>query len=305
VKRSLLRALAWSLRYWVFSIAAALAGIFALVFGGLAANAAAGDPGIPGWRWAAGILGASTIVLGLLQKILEKSVARSITLVELEAREDTLILVNGSLLPLTNHLATIASRGQADRRAHLEGMREACVASALELVSASDTRATYFVVSGADDGHRQMTDRVTRFKHRTDQPTTVFHEGDPLNAEVWDLVDNGEPIYFPDLDADRPESWPLDYRPAYKTFISVGVAIAGPPVIGVGLLTINALEAQSFSLQDVATIRLIAQILGTAEALCIGTQRLNAARGRTSSGNSSAPSSSISAKEEVQRDESD
>jgi hypothetical protein len=275
-----LRLLEWLLRRWVFSILAAVTAVLALVFGGLAANAASGDLNVPGWHLTALILGIGTIVLGLLQKILEAPVARALNVVEAEAREDTLTLVNGSLLPLADRLVRIASLPQPKRRSQIEAMREACVASALGVVGASKKRATYFLVSRNAGGQRQMTPHTTRGSQRTDSATTVFNEGEALNSEVWDLADHADAIYFPDLDDDRPESWPADYVPVYKTFISVGVGVLDQPPIAFGLLTINAIAPSSFSLEDVASLRVIAKILATAEALCAGTQQLNAARNR-------------------------
>lgn len=123
-----------------------------------------------------------------------------------------------------------------------------------------------------------MENPITEPGIRTDAPTTSFVEGEVLNNEVWDLVDQGKGVYFPSLRKERPASWPQGRRvklPVYKTFISVGV-MAGS--VGFGLITINALRARQLTSEDFRMVTLLAQMLAMAEALCLGTQGLNRLR---------------------------
>ena len=110
---------------------------------------------------------------------------------------------------------------------------------------------------------------------RTDPGTQEFLEGSGVNQGVWTLLDQGGAVLVLDIEKDGPDDFHRGAGKAYRTFISAGVRANDVPM---GLLTVNAEQPGQLDGTDVAMVRVLAHLLGAAEALGEGTMGLNALR---------------------------
>lgn len=191
----------------------------------------------------------------------KKTLAQEISAERIRTR----INMNGRLQGAVRLVQGMAASNQAARATDLPKVQTAIVSYALGLVKAPQPRATYFrIVLGSSP--RRMEPLFADSTDRTDETTTVFTEGIGDDQGVWAIVDGGEAAF--ERDEERPGK-------PYRTYISVGVLAGSVPV---GMLTINALEPGDLDETDVAMMNVLARILGTAEALGLGTTGLNRAR---------------------------
>ena len=91
--------------------------------------------------------------------------------------------------------------------------------------------------------------------------TTVFAGGTPAGDAAVDLVTTNGQLLVADLTADPSDRWRLDATAAYRSLVVVAVTVGN---VAYGMITLDALEPDGFDDDDVALVRLMAGLLGTA-----------------------------------------
>lgn len=186
---------------------------------------------------------------------------------ELDAeRERSLATVNGALQVSAELVQDLAAIDPGKRPEAAGEARDALISNALDLIKCDSPRVCYFRL---DEGvtPRRMHPTLTKVRGRTDLPTSVFTEGENVDQGVWALIDSGDADFVHDIDVDGPSDFDRRAERIYKTYISVGVRAGSRPF---GMLTVNALKPGELADVDVASMRLIARLLGTVEALRSG-----------------------------------
>lgn len=199
--------------------------------------------------------------------------AKSLSSELVAERRRNLTSVNGALLQSVLLVQSLAAMSQNERAHAVDRTRAEIVQTALDLVRCNGPRACYFSVQDALP--RRMTPLIHRSRDRTDEPTSVFIEGNGVDQGVWKLVDEAGSLFVEDTSSTAPQDYARRDSRIYKTFISVGVRAGG---VSFGMLTINALEPGDLDHLDEATMRVLARLLGATEALGLGTQGMNRRR---------------------------
>ena len=94
--------------------------------------------------------------------------------------------------------------------------------------------------------------------------TTVFARGTPAGDAALDLVTSNAQLLVDDRETDHPDLWRLDDAAAYRSLVVVAVTVGN---VAHGMITLDALEAGTFDDDDVALVRLMAGLLGTAMSI--------------------------------------
>lgn len=194
-----------------------------------------------------------------------------------EERLRTRATLTGRLAGAAQLIEGMAAEGQTKRHTDLGKLQHAMVTYAAGLTSTENARASYFRLTDRTPASRKMTHLLSEVTGtRTDPGTQEFVEGSGVNQGVWALLDQGSAVLVLDIDKDGPADFEKGTGKAYRTFISAGVRADDVPM---GLLTVNAEQPGQLDGTDVAMVRVLAHLLGAAEALGEGTMGLNALRG--------------------------
>ena len=254
--------------------AVAVGAVVAAVLAASAALAAAlWAPGgfVTAARWVAFGAAVATAVLGGAKYFLDERIkvateAERLSLQEvLDAeRARQLVLLGSIFLQSSSRLGDLALHSSRQRGAELSGFRQLIVDRALDAVKCEAPRASYFRLTTKSP--RSLTHTVSAARNRDDMGTTAFTEGDAVDQNVWQLLDEDRTDFVRDLDdpTQVPPDFDRDRARAYRTYITVPVVAAGR---GFGILTINARTPGDLTRADVGALRVLARMLAVGEVL--------------------------------------
>ena len=186
-------------------------------------------------------------------------------------RSRILVTTNGALQRSGRVLELMAGMSQAERALKLAEAQKEIVSNACDLVKCDKPRASYFrVVPGSNP--RQMSHVVSDSRERTDESSSLFTEGGDDDQDVWEILNTGGDRFVPDSIKNPPMGFDKEKPRAYATYITVAVT-AG--IVPMGILTINAPTPGELADVDVASMRVLARLMGAVEALGVGTTKMN------------------------------
>ncbi|WP_246241263.1 hypothetical protein [Mycolicibacterium madagascariense] len=187
----------------------------------------------------------------------------------------TSLLINGAMLGTADKLRRLSVLDQASKDAEISGFRTSIVSKVCDLVQSEAPRAAYFRVQDLAARSRVMrSGPYSDSRNREDAFTSEFIEGHGGDQGVWTLIDSGDVESSNDTNATVPDSWDASRNRQYRSFVSVAVRA---DKLAFGMLTANTLEAEGFSLSDVASIKVLAHLLAAAEATSMTPARITKA----------------------------
>ena len=257
-----MRALSWV----VFSLFVA-AGIVAAWFAYQIALLQSGDPALGLLRLQFLCASLATGFLGAAQKILDSAFARSMKKVLKLQRARLYEVFDGPMLLLLEQIERMAVEEEPQK--YIMAIRQSVVRAACEVVEAEKPRASYFQVEDVAAKYRVMTCLEYNYSNsRADKPTTRFIEGSGVDDGVWMVMEDGKPRYEKDLVKSPPSDMPSSIVRVYKCFITLRIQVGG---VGIGILTINAIERNELTGSDLSILRSLAELLSVAESVAIGS----------------------------------
>jgi hypothetical protein len=180
---------------------------------------------------------------------------------EFDTRVEVELAFNDALEPVVRLLGELAQ--ETDR-----GQRELFRAQAVPLVLTTTAqltgqdrvRACWYAL---DPGPPQRL-LPQESLGRAGAVTTAFARGTPAGDAALDLVTDNRQLLVVDLPAEQPGLWRLDDSTASRSLVVVAVTVGN---VAHGMITLDALEPDSFDADDVALVRLMAGLLGTAMSI--------------------------------------
>jgi hypothetical protein len=180
---------------------------------------------------------------------------------EFDTRVEVELAFNDALEPVVRLLGELAQetgRGQRERlRAQVVPL---VLTTTAQLTGQDRVRACWYAL---DPGPPQRLVPQESLG-RTGAVTTVFARGTPPGDAALDLVTANRQLLVGDLVADQPGLWRLDDTALSRSLVVVAVTVGN---VAHGMITLDALEPESFDDDDVALVRLMAGLLGTAMSI--------------------------------------
>lgn len=230
-------------------------------------------------RFALWVLGASVAVLGYLKWRNEKAFKaqeqrHQDALADLLRAERVrlLTITNGAFQTSAEQLQNLAAMDIHERRREVSGFRQSTVNKACDLVRNDSPRSAYFKVEDLHAPQRRMGIKDSTSRNRTDQFTTEFVEGSGIDENVWPLIDSGDAQLVNDVATEAPAEFDTSRPRAYKSYISIPVRAGA---VAFGMLTINSIEQDGFTDEDLAALNVLARLLGAAEVIAMSSQEWN------------------------------
>lgn len=178
---------------------------------------------------------------------------------ELETRVETRVAMNDALDPIVRHLGEIALEEDPTTREQLRAQTVPLVLkTAAEAIGPDRSRACWFRLEA---GPPKRLVPGSAAVGRAGSATTTFTEGTAAGDAAIDMVLADEDRLCEDIDAAPPPGGDSPKNRDYATFISVSV-IAGDTAYG--MLTLDAVEPGTLSVQDLGLLRLMAGLLAVA-----------------------------------------
>lgn len=211
---------------------------------------------------------AGALVLGkfVLDEILKRisEGERTSLQQELDAERLRVMAVTNSVFQAAAlRLGELSTMSPSGRRSEISAMRQFIVERAVELLRCEAPRASYFKLV-PNVSPRQMRHNKSASRARLDETTRTFREGQSLDQGVWQVLDTDGVSFVRDIEVDAPADFDRHRQRAYKTYITVAVTVPGRAF---GVLTVNALTPGDLTDIDVASMRVLARLLGAAEEL--------------------------------------
>ena len=177
---------------------------------------------------------------------------------EFDTRVEVEVAFNDALEPIVRLLGELT---QERRRGPREQLRAQAVplvlTTAAQLTGQDRVRACWFALDPGPPERLVPQESLGR----AGPVTTVFARGTPAGDLAVDLVTLNQQPLVGDLADDASGRWRLDDAAAYRSLVVVPVTVAN---VAFGMITLDALEPDSFDDDDVALVRLMAGLLGTA-----------------------------------------
>ena len=177
---------------------------------------------------------------------------------EFDTRVEVELAFNDAIEPVVRLLGELA---QETRRGPRDLLRAQAVplvlTTAAQLTGQDRVRACWFAL---DPGPPQRLVPQESLG-RAGPVTTVFARGTAGGDAAIDLVTANRQLLVTDLTTDASGRWRLDDTAAYRSLVVVAVTVGN---VAYGMITLDALAAESFDDDDVALVRLMAGLLGTA-----------------------------------------
>ncbi len=177
---------------------------------------------------------------------------------EIEARVETRVALNDALDPVLRLLGNLAQEPDPSLRPQLRAQVVPLIlATAAELVGPDRSRACWFPLEPGPPARLAPTD----FAGRAGPPSTVFVAGTAAGDFAVGLVLSDGDLLCEDVATAPPPGWDGTRERSYRTFIAVSV-IAGDTAFG--MMTLDAGEPGSLSVEDMSVLRLLAGFLAVA-----------------------------------------
>jgi hypothetical protein len=177
---------------------------------------------------------------------------------EFDTRVEVELAFNDALEPVVRLLGELAQETGRDQRERLRAQAVPLVLTTTAQLTGQDrVRACWFALDPGPPERLVPQESLGR----TGPVTTVFARGTPAGAAALDLVTANSQLLVADLPADQPDLWRLDDTAACRSLVAVAVTVGN---VAHGMITLDALEPDGFDDDDVALVRLMAGLLGTA-----------------------------------------
>lgn len=177
---------------------------------------------------------------------------------EFDTRVEVELAFNDALEPVVRLLGELAQETEHVQRERLRAQTVPLVlTTTAQLVGQGRVRACWFALDPGPPERLQPEESLGR----AGGVTTVFARGTPGGDAALDLVTGNSQLLVDDLADGSPDLWRLDDTSAYRSLVVVAVTVGN---VAYGMITLDALEPDSFDDDDVALVRLMAGLLGTA-----------------------------------------
>lgn len=175
-----------------------------------------------------------------------------------EVRVETRVALNDALDPILRLLGNLALEQEPQRHGEFQAQAVPLVlATAAEFIGPARSRACWFKLEKGPPVSLVPTDSVGR----AGSPTTTFKAGTKSGDAAIGMVLADEDRLCRDIESEPPPGWDSTKQRDYRTFVSVSV-IAGD--IAHGMLTLDAVEPDTLTVEDKALLRLMAGMLAVA-----------------------------------------
>ena len=180
---------------------------------------------------------------------------------EFDTRVEVELAFNDALEPVVRLLGELAQQSGPAERDQLRAQAVPLVLTTTAQLTGQDrVRACWFALDPGPPERLQPQESLGR----AGPVTAVFARGTPGGDAAVDLVTANGQLLVADLAADPPGPWQLDDTVAYRSLVVVAVTVGN---VAHGMITLDALEPDSFDDDDVALVRLMAGLLGTAMSI--------------------------------------
>lgn len=220
------------------------------------------------------VLGIAAAVAAVLDKVADKHSKNLDALVvigEQTAGGKAMSGVN-ALLEEIHDASFVSNQLRKDR---LTTLRVSAAAIAANMTTADNVRATYYPLTRADNGWRELKDPKSRGRgNRQDQADTEFLEAEDPDHPIWKIMDGRDTACEITSSPDQKSGVDWDNKP-YKTFISVPVKADG---VQFGLLSLNAPVVGDLTELDRISLIALARTMAAVLALDQGHRSMRALR---------------------------
>jgi hypothetical protein len=180
---------------------------------------------------------------------------------EFDTRVEVELAFNDALEPVVRLLGELAQESGRGRREQLRAKAVPLVLTTTAQLTGQDrVRACWFALEPGPPQQLAPQESLGR----AGPVTTVFARGTLAGDAALDLVRANGQLLVGDLPVDQPDLWRLDDAAAGRSLVVVAVAVGN---VAHGMITLDALEPDSFDDDDVALVRLMAGLLGTAMSI--------------------------------------
>lgn len=180
---------------------------------------------------------------------------------EFDTRVEVELAFNDALEPVVRLLGELAQEPDRDRRERRRAQAVPLVlTTAAQLTGEDRVRACWFALEPGPPEQLVPQESLGR----AGPVTTVFARGTPDGDAALDLVTASSRLLVHDLTVEQPGRWGLDDTAASRSLVVVAVTVGN---VAHGMITLDALEPDSFDDDDVALVRLMAGLLGTAMSI--------------------------------------
>ncbi|MGI3783704.1 MAG: GAF domain-containing protein [Janthinobacterium lividum] len=180
---------------------------------------------------------------------------------EFDTRVEVELAFNDALEPVVRLLGELAQETDRDHRERRRAQAVPLVLTTTAQLTGQDrVRACWFALEPGPPQRLQPHESLGR----AGAVTSVFERGTPAGDAALDLVTSNAQRLIADRQTDQPDLWQLDDTTAYRSLVAVAVTVGN---VAHGMITLDALEPDSFDDDDVALVRLMAGLLGTAMSI--------------------------------------
>lgn len=180
---------------------------------------------------------------------------------EFDTRVEVELAFNDALEPVVRLLGELAQEPDREQRERRRAQAVTLVLTTTAQLTGQDrVRACWFALEPGPPERLQPQESLGR----AGPVTTVFARGTPGGDAALNLVTTSSQLLVGDLSADPPGPWRLDGTAAYRSLVVVAVTVGN---VAHGMITLDALEPDSFDDDDVALVRLMAGLLATAMSI--------------------------------------
>lgn len=180
---------------------------------------------------------------------------------EFDTRVEVELAFNDALEPVVRLLGELAQETEHVQRERRRAQAVPLVLTTTAQLTGQDrVRACWFALEPGPPQRLQPQESLGR----AGPVTTVFARSTPGGDAALDLVTANGQLVVDDLTADAADHWRLDDVAASRSLVVVAVAVGN---VVHGMITLDALEPDSFDDDDVALVRLMAGLLGTAMSI--------------------------------------
>jgi hypothetical protein len=202
------------------------------------------------------VLAGVAVLANLLQQHRFRQQRLTLEQVAIDAEAAFTLTINGVFAPITSYLGELASTATDADRAHVAGQVCQAVVDAAVTLTAPDARSAFYRLDGDGLGLTRES-----WGGRSMQPRQRFRAGTPDGDAVLDVVRQGDFVFVDDVQVS-PMVTPTPGS-GYRTVVAVAVTAGAVPL---GLLTVDAPRVGDVSEDDVELVRVLANLLGAAQA---------------------------------------
>ena len=214
-----------------------------------------------GWIVVQALATAAAFLIPQIRQIRSEQRQAKAELREFDTRVEVELAFNDALEPVVRLLGELAQESDREQRERRRAQAVPLVlTTTAQLTGADRVRACWFALDPGPPERLQPQESLGR----AGPVTTIFARGTPGGDAALELVTAGSQLLVHDLTRDQPGLWRLDDQTAYRSLVVVAVTVGN---VAHGMITLDALEPDSFDDDDVALVRLMAGLLGTAMSI--------------------------------------